>query len=76
MRVENDDGVVIELFELLGPDPVEGRDQRDLLAVVDPSALSLRQHDRRDVRQQTRADYLTHGQFHPFGANTEFFTSQ
>ena len=60
MRVEHDHGVVVERLELLRPDLVEGGDQRDLLALVELEARRLGQHDRGDVREQTRTDDLTH----------------
>ena len=61
VRVEDDDGVVVEGVEDLAAQLLQAGHQRDVLAVVQLPADLLRQHDRRDVREQTRADDLTHG---------------
>ena len=75
MRVEDEHGVVVESLELLLAQPLQARDDRDLLAVIEFVADVLGQHDRGHVREQARGDNLSHGYLQPFGEKQVFFTS-
>jgi hypothetical protein len=55
VRVEHYDGVVVQLLEHLGAQPLQARNQADFLALVEFQTLGIREHDGRDVREQSAA---------------------
>ena len=58
--VQDDHSVVVEGVEHLLTQLLEARHQCGVFAVVQLPPSGLRQHDRRDVRNQTRAHHLAH----------------
>jgi hypothetical protein len=80
VRVHQDDRVRLETVEDLRAETPEPRDEADLLALVDLQPDLLGQHDRGDVRDDPRADDLSHrvllSDAQVQGAVQTFFTSE